>query len=74
MKRQSKIILTFDLTQRFKVAALKKSLTVGQLAKVCDVRADTVRYYERIGMSSVEDTLPRTYGVDPDEDRASSDP
>lgn len=25
-------------------------LTVGQLAKACDVRADTVRYYERIGM------------------------
>lgn len=25
-------------------------LTVGQLAKVCDVGADTVRYYERIGL------------------------
>ena len=25
-------------------------LTVGQLAKACDVRTDTVRYYERIGM------------------------
>lgn len=25
-------------------------LTVGQLAKACEVRADTVRYYERIGM------------------------
>ena len=24
--------------------------TVGQLAKACDVRTDTVRYYERIGM------------------------
>ena len=25
-------------------------LTVGQLARASDVRADTVRYYERIGM------------------------
>ena len=29
---------------------MNKLVTVGQLAKACDVRADTVRYYEKIGM------------------------
>ena len=42
--------MTLDLSLRFRVELLKEMLTVGQLAKACDVRADTVRYYERIGM------------------------
>lgn len=29
-----------------------KAITIGKLAKACDVRVDTVRYYERVGLLS----------------------
>lgn len=36
-------------------------LTVGQLAKACEVRVDTVRYYERIGMIGEADRTDAGY-------------
>jgi DNA-binding transcriptional MerR regulator len=45
----AKHLLTYDLTHGL-LGARMQLLTVSQLAKATEVRADTVRYYERIGM------------------------